>query len=81
MPLININADFRKVAAALVRIARALEVHLLYAYNYRTDAPSKRELAGEDAGADYSTDEDTMKREMEEVRREIEQSDEAGLVK
>lgn len=80
--LIEINPDFKRVVAALNRIAAAIETHVLHAHGVRIQPPSKSELEGEDAGEPlYSTDEDTLKRELEAARREIEQTDEAGLVK
>lgn len=86
MAFIEINPDFKLLLKELRRIAAALEMHLQLAYRYRTSPPSKAELDGEQAGqpadVQYATDEDTMAREAEAARREIEQSgDEAGLVK
>ena len=82
MALLQINADLRQVVKALMRIADALDMHLRLAYNYRATPPSKAELGGDEAGVQYATDEDTLKREAEDARREIEHAeDEAGLVK
>lgn len=89
MALIEINPDVRLLVKELRRIAVALEMHLLLAYRYRTEAvPSKKGLAEDEETRDgqlgdvqYSTDEETLKREVEAARREIEESDEAGLVK
>lgn len=81
--LIDINPDFKRVVVALNRIAVAIETHILHAHGVRIQPPTKSELEGEDAGQPlYSTDEDTLKRELDEAKREIEHADdEAGLVK
>ena len=92
MAFIEISPDFKLLLKELRRIAAALEMHLLLAYRYRASVPSpssKGTLEEEDGAAGaagaaevlYSSDEDTLAREAEEARREIEQSDEAGLVK
>jgi hypothetical protein len=79
--LININPDFKLVIKALNRIAAALEMHLQLQWDYRAQPPSKDELAGEPPDVQYASNEDTLQREFDEARREIEQTDEAGLVK
>jgi hypothetical protein len=82
MALIEVNPDFKRVLKELRRIAAALEMYLLLAHGYRTQPPSKAELAASDEpGVEYATDEGTMLREAEEARREMEATDEAGLVK
>jgi len=82
MALIEITPDLKRATKELRRIADALEAYLLLQFSYRAQPPPKSELEGEEAGQPlYSTDEDTLKRELEEARREIEQTDEAGLVK
>lgn len=83
MALIEINPDFKRLIKVLERIAHAIETHVLHTTGVRIQPPSKSELEGEDAGQPlYSTDEDTLRRELDEARREIEHADdEAGLVK
>lgn len=83
MALIEVNPDFKRLIKVLERIAVAIETHVLHAHGVRIQPPSKSELEGEDAGQPlYSTDEDTLKRELDDARREIEHADdEAGLVK
>jgi hypothetical protein len=85
MAWVEINPDFKRVIKVLDRIAHALEMHLQFAYGYRLSPPSKAELeeeqAGEPGDVQYATDEDTMRQEAESARREIEQTDDAGLVK
>lgn len=78
---IEINPDLKLLVKELRRIAVALEMHLRLAYGYRVSPPSKAELEGEEPSVAYSTDEDTMRREAEAARKEIEEGDEAGLVK
>jgi hypothetical protein len=85
MAWVEINPDFKRVIKVLDRIAHALEMHLQFAYGYRLSPPSKTEMEGEQAGepsdVQYATDEDTLRREIEAARREIEETDDAGLVK
>lgn len=80
MALIDINPDFKRVVAQLKRIADALETLLRLQFAYVT-TPPKRTEPMEEEDVSYASNEDTLKRELEEARREIEQNDEAGLVK
>lgn len=81
MAWIEVSPDLKRATKELRRIADALEAYLLLTHNYRAQPPTKDELAGEPPDVQYASNEDTLQRELEEARREIEQTDEAGLVK
>lgn len=83
MPLININADFKLLVRELRRIANALERHLLYAYNYRSEAlvekPGLLERGPARRGdVSYSDNESTIKHDVDvALKRSHETPDDA----